>query len=269
MRGRFPCDCCGHWTMAAAPDGESLQLCAVCGWEDSEYWRGGELGLELFAAQQAFVDGGVAVPLLRDQVRAPTAEELRDPRWQPYDGRGQSLLARVQATFANVRLPKGVSPTEAIHQSQLTDNYGADYGPPPTPGVWHPVGVHGWHNVTFAGVRALFCGIGGLNFMDEVERRFFVPAVARWYLEDTLAKPDQGPWLPLFHFTSIGERQARAFAGYQPHQQQWLAELFAFATRPGSASSRRTVRARPERAAWRDTWRARLPPDYVNVYGDA
>jgi len=268
--GRFPCDCCGHWTLTAAPDGESLQLCAVCGWEDSEHWQRGEAALDLLVAQRAFVTDGVAVALFRDDVRPPTTDEQRDARWLPYDERARALLARVEATFADVRLGKGESPTEAIVQSRRTDNYGADDGTRPPPGLWHPVGAHGWSDVTPAGVDALCCGNGGLNFMDGRQFRFFLPVIARQYLdEQAVATRYHGSWLPLFHFADVDERRVRDHAGYAAPQRQWLAEFFAFATRPGSAASRRTVRARPERAAWRAYWRAQLPADYLDVYGDA
>jgi hypothetical protein len=266
----FPCDCCGHRTFAAAPDGESLQLCPVCGWEDSEYWGGGELALDLLVAQPTYAATGAAVPLLRDQVRAPTAAEARDPRWQPYEGRRAALLARVEVAFAHVRLRRGRSPTEAIRDAKLVDNYGAEYDPPPPPGRWHPPDAHHWQDLTPAGVLALFSGSGGLCFMHGDDLRFFLPAMARLYLqEQAAAAAHDGPWLPLFHFASIDERRAADLAGYDDVQRQWLAELFAFATRPGTAGSRRRNLRTGERAAWRDHWLPLVSADYLAIYGSA
>ncbi|MGE3805417.1 MAG: CPCC family cysteine-rich protein [Gemmataceae bacterium] len=81
MTGRFPCPCCGHWTLGEAPPG-TFFICPVCSWEDDpvQYhdptYEGGANGTCLNDARANYLDFGARSRVDLARVRPPRPEEI-------------------------------------------------------------------------------------------------------------------------------------------------------------------------------------------------
>lgn len=81
MSELFPCPCCGYPTLAEKPPG-TFAICPVCHWEDDDaqfrdpLYAGGANRISLTEARRNFLAYGASAEDLRDQVRAPTDEEV-------------------------------------------------------------------------------------------------------------------------------------------------------------------------------------------------
>lgn len=125
---RHPCACCGHLTLDT-PGDRSDQICPVCFWEHSDpaedLWNGSN-AVTLQQAQRNFEAFGAAERALIDGVRAPHADEPRDPDFLPWDQARQREAKRVQGVlrtaFAGVQLDGGTT----LHEAELIDDYGLD-----------------------------------------------------------------------------------------------------------------------------------------------
>ncbi len=115
IRDRF-CPCCGHRTIAAGFD-----ICAVCGWayspdQERPYKGFGTNVMSLFEAQQSYLEIGAVNDDMVAFVRAPRADEPRDPDWQPLpssdEGPGKSDLQTPQSA------PPGVPRDAARHDNR-------------------------------------------------------------------------------------------------------------------------------------------------------
>jgi hypothetical protein len=87
---RYPCVCCGHLTLTAAPG--SYDDCPVCGWEDDIVglrWPdldGGANRLSLIEAQRSYAATGSADPEREGApLRPATADEPIEPGFRPVD----------------------------------------------------------------------------------------------------------------------------------------------------------------------------------------
>ena len=83
----FTCPCCGHRTFSGFPG--SYELCGVCFWEDDgaqlldPAHAGGANALSLMDSQANYARIGACEECFVDNVRPPTAVEVRDPDWRP------------------------------------------------------------------------------------------------------------------------------------------------------------------------------------------
>lgn len=82
---RFPCPCCGYFTLSEQPPG-TFKICPVCFWEDGavEYYdpdyKGGANGdTSLNEARRNFAAVGYADELGKEHVRPPRPEEFPPP----------------------------------------------------------------------------------------------------------------------------------------------------------------------------------------------
>lgn len=78
---RYPCPCCGHWTLREAPSG-THDICAVCFWEDDAVqfrdldFEGGANTPSLNQARRNFREYGASDEGSRASVRPPLTDEL-------------------------------------------------------------------------------------------------------------------------------------------------------------------------------------------------
>ncbi len=89
MIEKFTCPCCGYKTHDSE---DSLwQICEVCFWENepltlqNPYYVGGPNSTSLVQAQQNFILFGANYESAKAHVRAPNADEPKDPDWKPID----------------------------------------------------------------------------------------------------------------------------------------------------------------------------------------
>lgn len=81
MRQRYPCPCCGYYTLNREPSG-TFELCPVCYWEDDDVqfrdpaYAGGANEPSLEEARKNFLAFGANSWKERDNVRPPRADEL-------------------------------------------------------------------------------------------------------------------------------------------------------------------------------------------------
>lgn len=86
---KFPCPCCGYRVFDYQPGFN--HVCPICYWEDSldqlrfANMPGSANPVSLVEAQRNYVEFGASVRRHRCSVRAPLAEEPRDPQWRPID----------------------------------------------------------------------------------------------------------------------------------------------------------------------------------------
>lgn len=81
------CFVCGYKTLEERCDWE---ICPVCGWEDDvlvvndvDKRSSANKGMLVSEAQLNFIRFGASSESRKDRVRAPIAEEKKDPEWQP------------------------------------------------------------------------------------------------------------------------------------------------------------------------------------------
>ncbi len=78
---RYPCPCCGHWTLGEPPTG-TYDICAVCFWEDDPVqfdaldYEGGANTPSLNQARRNFREFGAHDKGYESSVRPPVAHEL-------------------------------------------------------------------------------------------------------------------------------------------------------------------------------------------------
>jgi hypothetical protein len=92
--GKWPCPCCGYYTMTLPPGG-TFEVCPVCDWEDDDVqfrdpaYAGGANAESLNEAREAF-EKLVARGLIRtSSCREPTADEGPRFDWRSHDGLGK------------------------------------------------------------------------------------------------------------------------------------------------------------------------------------
>ncbi|MCB9733668.1 MAG: hypothetical protein H6745_13795 [Deltaproteobacteria bacterium] len=198
---RHACQCCGHRTLASRPNGWTLAICEVCGWEDS--WEHGEalrmlpdLGFE--AAQRAFVATGAVHPDVAELVRPARPEEAPEPAFGYLWEHRERAASAVRAAFAGVsprrrhvalrrRARRHVRPRRGLPEARHARGPGALGGPraPPLHGL--PAG------------RAPV-------FLDPKGFRFYLPALVCFHLGDP-ALIDVGSWLFCLHYDSAPRRR--------------------------------------------------------------
>ena len=85
----YPCACCGYPMFAELPG--SYDICAICFWEDDAVqlrWptlEGGANAPSLIDSQRNFMRFSAMEERFAGNVRAPAADEARDPGWRPFD----------------------------------------------------------------------------------------------------------------------------------------------------------------------------------------
>lgn len=90
MVKKFACPCCGYKTFGFEPNG-SYEVCEVCFWEDAPTqlydpgYAGGANPISLKQAQQNFLKFGACNKTMKNRVRPPAMDELRDENWKPFD----------------------------------------------------------------------------------------------------------------------------------------------------------------------------------------
>ncbi|MCA9517134.1 MAG: hypothetical protein KC635_19470 [Myxococcales bacterium] len=201
---RHACQCCGHRTLTAAPNGWTLAICEVCGWEDS--WEHGEalrmlpdLGFE--AAQRAFVATGAVHPDVAELVRPARPEEAPEPAFGYLWEHRERAASAVRAAFAGVRRDGGMS----LYDAELADMYGhvGAYLKPAmreVPERWEDLEPHHFTD---------FPQDGAPVFLDPKGFRFYLPALVCFHLGDP-ALIDVGSWLFCLHYDSAPRREVRA-----------------------------------------------------------
>lgn len=88
MKAEYPCPCCGYLVFEDSPG--SYDICPICFWEDDlsqlRFQRTtGANHVSLVEAQRNYAREGVCELRFRSNVRAPTATDIRDPDWRPFD----------------------------------------------------------------------------------------------------------------------------------------------------------------------------------------
>src|SRR5262245_36043673 len=87
MKNRYPCPCCGYYVFDESPG--SFSFCPICGWQDDiidleeMYEPMGPNRIFLFDAQRNFREFGAAEERLKESVRQPNQDDIRDPKWRP------------------------------------------------------------------------------------------------------------------------------------------------------------------------------------------
>ncbi len=78
---RYPCPCCGHWTLGEPPTG-TYDICSVCFWEDDPVqfhdldFEGGANDQSLNQARRNFREYGASDERARSFIRPPLTDEL-------------------------------------------------------------------------------------------------------------------------------------------------------------------------------------------------
>ena len=81
MPERFPCPCCGYYTLVEEPSG-TFVICPVCFWEDDPIqfenhdYAGGANRVSLNQAQKNFRDFGASERRFVSMVRPPQEDEM-------------------------------------------------------------------------------------------------------------------------------------------------------------------------------------------------
>jgi hypothetical protein len=89
---RFPCPCCGYYTLTSEPPG-TYELCPVCYWEDDGVqfadptYAGGANEPSLEQARKNFLAFGANSWRERDSVRPPRPDEMPPNPQGPQPGR--------------------------------------------------------------------------------------------------------------------------------------------------------------------------------------
>ena len=102
---RYPCPCCGHLVFSEPPGSEDI--CLVCFWEDDlnqlrwPAFAGGANAVSLIEAQRNFSEFGAIEERFAGDVRAPTADEPKDPEWRPIAGTDPFEAADESAPWPN------------------------------------------------------------------------------------------------------------------------------------------------------------------------
>ena len=114
----YSCPCCGYRVLEEKPPGSYL-VCPICFWEDTEEVEG------LRQARLNFVRIGACAPDWLEQVRCPTARDVRDPNWQLLDEKikndGSQIIQQAIGAFKNVKLSDGISLNEAREIYLISD----------------------------------------------------------------------------------------------------------------------------------------------------
>jgi hypothetical protein len=86
---KYTCPCCGYKTLDEEPRG-SCEIRPVCFWEtdyiqfdDSDY-EGGPNVVSLRQGQQNFIKQGYSDERIKDFVRPPNSNDIKDENWKPY-----------------------------------------------------------------------------------------------------------------------------------------------------------------------------------------
>ena len=89
MITRFTCPCCGYQTFLHELYG-SYDVCAICFWEDdliqlkNPDYEGGANKVSLKQAQKNFMQFGACEFDMRQNVRPPLDDEIKDPSWKAF-----------------------------------------------------------------------------------------------------------------------------------------------------------------------------------------
>ena len=85
----YPCPCCGYEVFAKALG--SYDICPICCWEDDIVqlafpdMRGGPNECSLIEGQRNFASFGACEQRLKEHVRAPESDDVRNSEWRPID----------------------------------------------------------------------------------------------------------------------------------------------------------------------------------------
>ena len=85
----YPCPCCGYLVHEEPPG--SFEICPICFWEDDNVqlrYAGISIGanhVSLMEAQQNFISFGACEERIKEYVRPPNAEDIREPGWRVLD----------------------------------------------------------------------------------------------------------------------------------------------------------------------------------------
>ena len=89
VESKHPCPVCGYLVFSGPPG--SYDICPICDWEDDMVqlthpdMAGGANKVSLIEAQQNFIKFGASEENLKDRVRPPTSDDIKDTRWRPWD----------------------------------------------------------------------------------------------------------------------------------------------------------------------------------------
>lgn len=202
--GPFACQCCGHRTLAEAPNGWTLVVCEVCGWDDS--WEHGPMlrsfeDLELEAAQRAYVATGSVHPSVAELVRQPRPEEARDAAFGYAWEVRERVAAAIREAFAGIRRAGGMS----LYDAEVADMYGhvGDYLKPAmreVPERWEDLEPHHFTDFPHDGAPV---------FLDARGFRFYLPALMLFFIEDRRLV-DASSWVFCLHHYRSQQRALRA-----------------------------------------------------------
>ena len=85
---RYPCPCCGYLVFPDPPG--SYEYCPICDWQDDLsqlrfIQTGGANRFSLLEAQQNYIEGGASKPGVRQHIRQPGPDDVRDKDWRSFD----------------------------------------------------------------------------------------------------------------------------------------------------------------------------------------
>lgn len=129
LLNHYYCPCCGYRTLDIEPPGKDI-ICPICFWEDNGeiidsdgyIWLGSNK-VSLHQGQRNFINFGACEQEWLNYVRLPTANDNRDPNWQPIDSLAETirldLIEKIAIAFKDVTLEDGVS----LHEARALDDY--------------------------------------------------------------------------------------------------------------------------------------------------
>jgi hypothetical protein len=85
---KYTCPCCGYKTLGEEPPG-TFEICDICFWEDDLVqfddpdYEGGANVVSLRQAQHSFMKFGYSEERIKEFVRSPKADDVKDENWKP------------------------------------------------------------------------------------------------------------------------------------------------------------------------------------------
>lgn len=118
----YPCPCCGYMTLNQKPPGTYL-ICPICFWEDDGEQGYSSNQVSLRQAQRNFVEFGACERSWLNDVRRPTANDVRVPGWETLDALAERakllLIKKITAAFDGVSREDGIS----LHAARALDDW--------------------------------------------------------------------------------------------------------------------------------------------------